>query len=167
VFYVVLHRKAHLIQVNLGILFPQEYQSPLLEANPRILSPRKILPVFYRLREITQCHSMFQIALASRVAEWDSSEKIGDLFVASVSVCVCAVCCVLCVCACVRVWVCACMCACACVRVRVRVCVCVCVCVCMYVCVRERVCQFSHRALEDNFHRHSYNELHLKLSKHH
>lgn len=29
---------------------------------------------------------MFQIALASRVAEWDTSEKIGDLFVASVSV---------------------------------------------------------------------------------
>uniref|UniRef100_A0A8C7RJY6 Rho guanine nucleotide exchange factor (GEF) 10-like a n=1 Tax=Oncorhynchus mykiss TaxID=8022 RepID=A0A8C7RJY6_ONCMY len=63
----------------------QEYQRPLLEADPRILSPRKIRPIFHRLREITQCHSMFQIALASRVAEWDSSEKIGDLFVASVS----------------------------------------------------------------------------------
>ncbi|CAB1314903.1 unnamed protein product, partial [Coregonus sp. 'balchen'] len=63
----------------------EEYQRPLLEADPRILSPRKIRPVFYRLREITQCHSMFQIALASRVAEWDSSEKIGDLFVASFS----------------------------------------------------------------------------------
>ncbi|XP_078026742.1 rho guanine nucleotide exchange factor 10-like protein isoform X2 [Epinephelus lanceolatus] len=63
----------------------QEYQRPLMEADPRILSPRKIRPIFYRLREITQCHSMFQIALASRVAEWDSSEKIGDLFVASFS----------------------------------------------------------------------------------
>uniref|UniRef100_A0A4W5QUC2 DH domain-containing protein n=1 Tax=Hucho hucho TaxID=62062 RepID=A0A4W5QUC2_9TELE len=63
----------------------EEYQRPLLEADPRILSPRKIRPVFYRLREITQCHSMFQIALASRVAEWESSEKIGDLFVASFS----------------------------------------------------------------------------------
>uniref|UniRef100_A0A8C7IFN3 Rho guanine nucleotide exchange factor 10 like n=1 Tax=Oncorhynchus kisutch TaxID=8019 RepID=A0A8C7IFN3_ONCKI len=63
----------------------QEYQRPLLEADPRILSPRKIRPIFHRLREITQCHSMFQIALASRVAEWDSSEKIGDLFVASFS----------------------------------------------------------------------------------
>uniref|UniRef100_A0A8C7RJ72 Rho guanine nucleotide exchange factor 10 like n=1 Tax=Oncorhynchus mykiss TaxID=8022 RepID=A0A8C7RJ72_ONCMY len=63
----------------------EEYQSPLLEADPHILSPRKIRLVFYRLREITQCHSMFQIALASRVAEWDSSEKIGDLFVASFS----------------------------------------------------------------------------------
>ncbi|XP_063766927.1 rho guanine nucleotide exchange factor 10-like protein isoform X2 [Eleginops maclovinus] len=63
----------------------QEYQRPLMEADPRILSPRKIRPIFFRMREITQCHSMFQIALASRVAEWDSSEKIGDLFVASFS----------------------------------------------------------------------------------
>lgn len=62
-----------------------------MEADPRILSPRKIRPIFYRIREITQCHSMFQIALASRVAEWDSSEKIGDLFVASVSVHLCHV----------------------------------------------------------------------------
>ncbi|XP_036007230.1 rho guanine nucleotide exchange factor 10-like protein isoform X1 [Fundulus heteroclitus] len=63
----------------------QEYHRPLMEAEPRILSPRKIRPIFYRIREITQCHSMFQIALASRVAEWDRSEKIGDLFVASFS----------------------------------------------------------------------------------
>ncbi|KAM6977926.1 LOW QUALITY PROTEIN: rho guanine nucleotide exchange factor 10-like protein [Aplochiton taeniatus] len=63
----------------------QEYQKPLLEPETRILSPKKIRPIFYRLREILQCHSMFQIALASRVAEWDTSEKIGDLFVASFS----------------------------------------------------------------------------------
>ncbi|XP_054641599.1 rho guanine nucleotide exchange factor 10-like protein isoform X2 [Dunckerocampus dactyliophorus] len=63
----------------------QEYHRPLLEADPRILSSRKIRLIFYRIREITQCHSMFQIALASRVAEWDSCEKIGDLFVASFS----------------------------------------------------------------------------------
>lgn len=55
-----------------------------MEAEPRILSLKKIQPVFYRLKEILQCHSMFQIALASRVAEWDNAEKIGDLFVASV-----------------------------------------------------------------------------------
>uniref|UniRef100_A0A8C2JJF7 Rho guanine nucleotide exchange factor (GEF) 10-like a n=1 Tax=Cyprinus carpio TaxID=7962 RepID=A0A8C2JJF7_CYPCA len=63
----------------------QEYQRPLMEAEPRILSVRKIRPIFFRLWEIVQCHSMFQIALASRVAEWDSCEKIGDLFVASFS----------------------------------------------------------------------------------
>ncbi|XP_061113613.1 rho guanine nucleotide exchange factor 10-like protein isoform X9 [Conger conger] len=63
----------------------QEYQKPLLEADPRILSQRKIRPIFFRLREILQCHSMFQIALSSRVAEWDDAEIIGDLFVASFS----------------------------------------------------------------------------------
>lgn len=41
--------------------------------------------IFYRVREILQCHFLFQIALASRVAEWDSLEMIGDVFVASVS----------------------------------------------------------------------------------
>ncbi|MFT7814163.1 rho guanine nucleotide exchange factor 10-like protein isoform X1 [Arapaima gigas] len=68
-----------------GLSSQQEYQRPLLEAEPRILSLRKIRFIFYRVREILQCHSMFQIALASRVAEWDASETIGDLFVASFS----------------------------------------------------------------------------------
>ncbi|TSM04821.1 Rho guanine nucleotide exchange factor 10-like protein [Bagarius yarrelli] len=63
----------------------QDYQKPLLEAEPRILSTRKIQPIFYRVKEILQCHTMFQIALASRVAEWDQVETIGDLFVASFS----------------------------------------------------------------------------------
>ncbi|XP_076133497.1 rho guanine nucleotide exchange factor 10-like protein isoform X3 [Alosa pseudoharengus] len=63
----------------------QEYQKPLLEAEPKILNPKKIQPIFYRLKEIAQCHSMFQIALASRVSEWDATEMIGDLFVASFS----------------------------------------------------------------------------------
>lgn len=51
---------------------------------PRILSERKLKVVFYRVKEVLQCHSLFQIALASRVAEWDSVEMIGDVFVASV-----------------------------------------------------------------------------------
>lgn len=55
-----------------------------MEMEPKVLSARKCQVVFFRLKEILQCHSMFQIALASRVAEWDSAEKIGDLFVASV-----------------------------------------------------------------------------------
>ncbi|RLV88210.1 hypothetical protein DV515_00015536 [Chloebia gouldiae] len=65
--------------------FPQDYRNPLLEMEPKVLSARKCQVVFFRLKEILQCHSMFQIALASRVAEWDSNEKIGDLFVASFS----------------------------------------------------------------------------------
>ncbi|XP_051281958.1 rho guanine nucleotide exchange factor 10-like protein isoform X3 [Dicentrarchus labrax] len=63
----------------------QEYQKPLLEPQSCILNPKKVRQIFYRLQEIHQCHSMFQIALASRVAEWDHSERIGDLFVASFS----------------------------------------------------------------------------------
>uniref|UniRef100_A0A452ILJ8 DH domain-containing protein n=1 Tax=Gopherus agassizii TaxID=38772 RepID=A0A452ILJ8_9SAUR len=52
---------------------------------PKALSARKCQVVFFRLKEILHCHSMFQIALFSRVAEWDATEKIGDLFVASFS----------------------------------------------------------------------------------
>uniref|UniRef100_A0A8C6ZGW7 Rho guanine nucleotide exchange factor 10 like n=1 Tax=Nothoprocta perdicaria TaxID=30464 RepID=A0A8C6ZGW7_NOTPE len=63
----------------------QDYRNPLLEMEPKVLSARKCQLVFFRLKEILQCHSMFQIALASRVAEWDATEKIGDLFVASFS----------------------------------------------------------------------------------
>lgn len=57
-----------------------------MEMEPKVLSARKCQVVFFRVKEILHCHSMFQIALSSRVAEWDSTEKIGDLFVASVGV---------------------------------------------------------------------------------
>ncbi|XP_076848042.1 rho guanine nucleotide exchange factor 10-like protein isoform X2 [Brachyhypopomus gauderio] len=63
----------------------QDYQKPLLDAEPRILSPKKIQLIFSRVKEIVQCHVMFRIALSSRVAEWDRTETIGDLFVASFS----------------------------------------------------------------------------------
>ncbi|KAM6219981.1 rho guanine nucleotide exchange factor 10-like protein [Rhynchocyon petersi] len=63
----------------------QDYRNPLMEMEPKVLSVRKCQVVFFRVKEILHCHSMFQIALSSRVAEWDSTEKIGDLFVASFS----------------------------------------------------------------------------------
>nr|XP_048680658.1 rho guanine nucleotide exchange factor 10-like protein isoform X5 [Caretta caretta] len=63
----------------------QDYRHPLMEMEPKALSARKCQVVFFRLKEILHCHSMFQIALFSRVAEWDTTEKIGDLFVASFS----------------------------------------------------------------------------------
>lgn len=62
----------------------QQYERPLSEMEPRLLSDRKLRTVFHRVKEILQCHSMFQIALASRVSEWDAVEMIGDVFVASV-----------------------------------------------------------------------------------
>lgn len=66
-------------------LLYQQYEKPLSQIEPRLLSDRKLKMTFYRVREILQCHFLFQIALASRVAEWDSLEMIGDVFVASVS----------------------------------------------------------------------------------
>ncbi|XP_041711312.1 rho guanine nucleotide exchange factor 10 isoform X2 [Coregonus clupeaformis] len=63
----------------------EQYEKPLSEIEPRLLSDRKLKMTFYRIREILQCHALFQIALACRVAEWDSLEMIGDVFVASFS----------------------------------------------------------------------------------
>ncbi|XP_061598997.1 rho guanine nucleotide exchange factor 10 isoform X2 [Cololabis saira] len=63
----------------------EHYEKPLSQIEPRLLSDRKLKITFYRVREILQCHFLFQIALASRVAEWDSLEMIGDVFVASFS----------------------------------------------------------------------------------
>ncbi|XP_072546143.1 rho guanine nucleotide exchange factor 10 isoform X2 [Salminus brasiliensis] len=63
----------------------EHYEKPLLEIEPRMLSERKCKMVFYRVREILQCHALFQIALASRVADWDNLQTIGDVFVASFS----------------------------------------------------------------------------------
>ncbi|NWI16715.1 ARHGA factor, partial [Crypturellus soui] len=63
----------------------EQYEKPLSEMETKLLSERKLKMVFYRVKEILQCHSMFQIALASRVSEWDSVEMIGDVFVASFS----------------------------------------------------------------------------------
>ncbi|KAK0156128.1 Rho guanine nucleotide exchange factor 10 [Merluccius polli] len=63
----------------------EQYEKPLSQVEPRLLSDRKLKMIFYRVREILQCHFLFQIALASRVADWDNLEMIGDVFVASFS----------------------------------------------------------------------------------
>ncbi|EPQ16690.1 Rho guanine nucleotide exchange factor 10 [Myotis brandtii] len=46
----------------------EQYERPLAEMEPRVLSERKLRVVFHRLREVRQCHRLFQMALASRVA---------------------------------------------------------------------------------------------------
>lgn len=89
VFFYVYKTPFKAILIYLCIFFfPQQYEKPLSEMEPKLLSERKLKMVFYRIKEILQCHSMFQIALASRVSEWDSVEMIGDVFVASVSKCI-------------------------------------------------------------------------------
>ncbi|KAF5296367.1 hypothetical protein FQR65_LT10259 [Abscondita terminalis] len=62
-----------------------DYKKPLEESSPPILSGSKITTLFHRLPEILQCHTLFRIALAESVRNWDRDEKIGDVFVASFS----------------------------------------------------------------------------------
>ncbi|XP_077861778.1 rho guanine nucleotide exchange factor 10-like, partial [Saccoglossus kowalevskii] len=50
-----------------------------------ILEREKVCAIFYQIRAIHQCHSIFQIALSARVKEWDTVQKLGDVFVASFS----------------------------------------------------------------------------------
>lgn len=78
-----IHFEAFVFTVRI-VCFGQQYEKPLSQIEPRLLSDRKLKMTFYRVREILQCHFLFQIALASRVSEWDSLEMIGDVFVASV-----------------------------------------------------------------------------------
>ncbi|KAM5264627.1 rho guanine nucleotide exchange factor 10 [Ctenodactylus gundi] len=79
----VVESEKHYVDALKRIL--EHYERPLSEMEPRLLSGRKLRTVFYRVKEILQCHCMFQIALASRVSEWDAVETIGDVFVASFS----------------------------------------------------------------------------------
>lgn len=52
---------------------------------PSILSQSKISILFHRVPEILQCHTLFRIALAEAVANWDRDHRIGDVFVTSFS----------------------------------------------------------------------------------
>ncbi|KAJ8939662.1 hypothetical protein NQ314_011051, partial [Rhamnusium bicolor] len=62
-----------------------DYKKPLEESSPPVLSGSKISTLFHRLPEILQCHTLFRIALAESVRNWDRDERIGDVFVASFS----------------------------------------------------------------------------------
>uniref|UniRef100_A0A671PNV4 Rho guanine nucleotide exchange factor 10 n=1 Tax=Sinocyclocheilus anshuiensis TaxID=1608454 RepID=A0A671PNV4_9TELE len=80
---MILEREKNYLEALKRIL--DQYERPLAEIEPRLLSDRKRKVVFYRIREILQCHALFQMALASRVSDWDELEMIGDVFVASFS----------------------------------------------------------------------------------
>ncbi|XP_042205162.1 rho guanine nucleotide exchange factor 10-like isoform X3 [Homarus americanus] len=62
-----------------------DYKKPLEDSKPPVLSTAKLSTLFHRLSEILQCHTLFRIALAECVRQWDREEKIGDVFVASFS----------------------------------------------------------------------------------
>lgn len=64
----------------------QDYKRPLEEGLPApLLSSQKISTLFYRLPEIFHCHSLFRIGLMDAVRNWDTEERIGDVFMAAFS----------------------------------------------------------------------------------
>ena len=63
----------------------QDYEKPLLDAKPQILSRATIKTIFHKVKDILQCHNMFQIELSETIKVWDDEEKIGNVFNASVS----------------------------------------------------------------------------------
>ncbi|XP_037075039.1 rho guanine nucleotide exchange factor 10-like isoform X2 [Pollicipes pollicipes] len=62
-----------------------DYKKVMEEAHPPVLNSAKISVIFKRVPEILQCHTLFRIALAEAVRQWDAEERIGDVFVASFS----------------------------------------------------------------------------------
>eukprot|EP00095_Tigriopus_kingsejongensis_P003352 maker-scaffold787_size97196-snap-gene-0.12 protein:Tk03352 transcript:maker-scaffold787_size97196-snap-gene-0.12-mRNA-1 annotation:"rho guanine nucleotide exchange factor 10" len=62
-----------------------DYKKPLEESHPPILSQPKVQTLFHKVPEILQCHLLFRIALSEAIKNWDTDEKIGDVFVASFS----------------------------------------------------------------------------------
>lgn len=67
------------------LYYIKDYKKPLEQSMPSILSQSKISILFHRVPEILQCHTLFRIALAEAVANWDRDHRIGDVFVASFS----------------------------------------------------------------------------------
>lgn len=65
--------------------FIQDYKKPLENSTPPILSGSKISTLFHRLPEILQCHTLFRIALADCIRNWDQDERLGDVFVGTFS----------------------------------------------------------------------------------
>ena len=53
-----------------------DYKKPLEESNPPILSSSKVSILFHRVPEILQCHTVFRIALAEAIRNWDKEEKL-------------------------------------------------------------------------------------------
>ena len=74
----------HLTKINVLTYF-QEYEKPLREAKPPIISRKAINTIFFKIRDILQCHNMFHIELAECINVWDEREEIGNVFTASVS----------------------------------------------------------------------------------
>jgi Rho guanine nucleotide exchange factor 10 len=71
-------------------MFLQDYEKPLIDSKPRLISTSAIRAIFHKVRDILQCHNMFDIELSEAARLWDEEEKIGNVFTASVGKVYCA-----------------------------------------------------------------------------
>jgi hypothetical protein len=62
----------------------QDYEKPLIDSKPHLISTSAIRAIFHKVRDILQCHNMFDIELSEAAKAWDAEEKIGNVFTASV-----------------------------------------------------------------------------------
>jgi len=70
------------------MLFWQSYYKALKkQENAGIVEAAQVDEMFYQIPEILLCHEFFLQQLQARVNEWHDKQKIGDIFVSSVSHC--------------------------------------------------------------------------------
>ena len=71
--------------------FLQVYLEPLNRSQAAgIADPSLVKDIFYQIPEIHNLHERFLYRLRDRVEHWDGNQKIGDIFVNTVSVFLCS-----------------------------------------------------------------------------
>lgn len=63
----------------------KDYQKPLIDSKPAILTESEIDSIFSCIPQIYKIHQMFQIELRNATKSWDENERIGDVFTGAVS----------------------------------------------------------------------------------
>lgn len=60
-----------------------DYRRKLLHAKPAIVDADLVDKMFGAISPILDLHKIFEMALDTTVMEWDTTQKIGDIFIAS------------------------------------------------------------------------------------
>ena len=56
-----------------------------MQAQPPVIEQKHVRVIFHKVRDIIQCHLLFHGELYNVAESWDEEEKVGDVFIASVS----------------------------------------------------------------------------------
>lgn len=77
----------NIVVVVVFVLFSyQNYYKPLKKAdNTASVESAQVDEMFYQIPEILICHESFLEQLQLKVKDWHDKQKIGDIFVSSVS----------------------------------------------------------------------------------